>query len=56
MLGNFMTPKSIPLYDIKQRTMENFQITAIDAKRPLSMSSLYANEIGDKPSPYPDNR
>ena len=39
----------------KERTMENFQITAIDAKRPLSMSSLYANEISDKPSPYPDN-
>ena len=34
-------------------TMENFQITAIDAKGlPLSMSSLYANEISDKPSPY----
>ena len=36
-------------------TMENFQITAIDAKRPF-LSSLYANEISDKPSPYPDNR
>ena len=42
-------------YQTKREQWKNFQITAIDAKRPLSMSSLYVNEIGDKPSPYPDN-
>ena len=29
----------------KENNGKFFQITAIDAKRPLSMSSLYANEI-----------